>query len=314
MLGFFCFSNFMFQVIPIMSMASDDIESFMEYMRAEIRASEKTIDAYGLELSRWEDFLNHEFDISTNEAEKGNVKRFIVWRNKSGISNRSINRSLSALRSYYKWCEKSNRHTNQPVHGIRSLKTAKRLVMSIPEQDLESLTKDDLFNSDFEGMRNQLILLLLYGLGLRRAELIELKESDFDWSRGAVTIIGKRNKERQVPLPIVIEEYFNSYHQARNHLQSDAHHLLLTRKGKKLYPSLVYNIVLSYLNDATTVVDKHPHTLRHSYATHLLNAGVDINTVKELMGHESLSSTQVYTTSTFEELVKVYNRAHPKGS
>jgi len=223
---------------------------------------------------------------------------------------------LSTMRSFYKWALREKLVKESPVEHVRSMKMPKKVVMSVPKEDLFKLFDDaNFFEADFEGIRDRLMLLLLYGLGLRKAELIGLLPNDFDWSRQTVRVIGKRNKEREIPIPNAIKPYFEEYIKERDLLgvKTDAE-LLLTSKGKKLYPQLVYNRVLLYLNRTTTVVDKNPHALRHSYATHLLNAGVDINTVKELLGHESLSSTQVYTTSTFEELVKVYNQAHPKGS
>ncbi len=288
--------------------------AFEEYLRAERRASEKTIVAYQKELERWENFLRAEYETLPSKATRDHAKRFVVWRSKQGISNRSINRTLSALRSYYKWCERTGRTHNDPLGSIKSLKEQNRVIMSIPQSDLAQLVKDELFEDSFEGIRDQFMLLLLYGLGLRKAELIELKSDDFDWSRGVVRITGKRNKTRQVPIPTTLKPYYDRYLKARKEVPVQVEQILTTFKGGKLYPSIVYNRVVHYLQGTTSVVDKHPHTLRHSYATHLLNAGVDINTVKELMGHESLSSTQVYTKSTFEELVQAYNRAHPKGS
>ena len=304
-MGFFCY---------VATMSNNAFLAFEEYLRAERRASEKTIVAYQKELERWANFLLAEYETIPSEASRDHAKRFVVWRNKQGISNRSINRSLSALRSYYKWCERTGRKHLDPFGGIKSLKEQKRVVMSIPQNDLAQLVKDELFEDSFEGIRDQFMLLLLYGLGMRKAELIELKSEDFDWSRGVVRITGKRNKTRQVPIPASLKPYFDRYMKARQEVPVKVEQILTTIKGGKLYPSIVYHRVVHYLQGTTTVVDKHPHTLRHSYATHLLNAGVDINTVKELMGHESLSSTQVYTTSTFEELVQAYNRAHPKGS
>ena len=295
-------------------MSNSSFIAFEEYLRSEKRASEKTLVAYSTELSRWESFLSAEFEVTPEDALRAHVKRFIIWRSKQGISNRSINRTLSSLRSYYKWCERTGRHHKHAVSGIRSLKEEKRLVMSIPQDDLLQITVEENFDATFEGIRDQYLLLLLYGLGLRKSELIDLQCTDLDMERSVVRVTGKRNKTRQVPIPDALMPYHKAYMKARNEVEAKSDHLLLTLRGRKLYPSLVYNTVVHYLKGATSVVDKHPHTLRHSYATHLLNAGVDINTVKELMGHESLSSTQVYTTSTFEELVKAYNQAHPKGS
>ena len=291
------------------------IDEFIRHLRTERRASEKTVLAYEMELERLQSFLAAEFETTLQEALRDHIKRYIVWRGKQGHTPRSINRSLSALRTYFKWCIRENLRTSSPLDGIRSLKMPKKVVMSIPEQDLSTLVREEMFTPDFSGKRDQFILLLLYALGIRKAELIELRPSDFDWSRNEVRVVGKRNKERRIPIPHMIKPHFNTFINLRKDAGFDAAPtLFVTDKGKKLYPQLVYNKVVHYLNGTTTVVDKNPHALRHSYATHLLNAGVDINTVKELLGHESLSSTQVYTTSTFEELVKVYNQTHPKGS
>jgi len=290
------------------------IVPFIEYLSVERRYSDKTMVAYSKELERWGAFLSSEFETTIENASREHAKRFIVWRAKKGVSNRSINRSLSVLRSFYKWCQKTGRPHNEPLAGIRSLKEQKRIVMSIPESDLLQLTKDELFEKDFEGVRDQFMLLLLYGLGLRRAELIGLRVEDFDWDRSVVRVRGKRNKTRQIPVPISLKAYHDRYMKERSTIETRADEILTTKNGGKLYPSIVYKRVVHYLQGTTSVVDKYPHAIRHSYATHLLNAGVDINVVKELMGHESLSSTQVYTTSTFEELVQAYNRAHPKGS
>ena len=299
-----------------MESAAAYIDQFLAYLIAERGYSSKTAVAYKKELERWSSYLQGEAGTSLLAAQKAHVKRYIVWRNKQGIAPRSINRTLSCIRSFYKWTIREALMSENPGQGIRSMKTAKKVVMSVPVADLKALVNDpDLFTADFEGKRDQLLLLLLYGLGLRRAEVISLTPAHFDWSRKLVRVIGKRNKERQIPMPALLEEYYIRYIDLRDQLpQRHDPMLLLTAKGKKLYDNLVYNRVIYYLNRTTSVVDKNPHALRHSYATHLLNAGVDINTVKELLGHESLSSTQVYTTSSFEELIKVYNQTHPKGS
>ena len=311
---------FVFQYVPhyltSMESAAAYIDQFLAYLIAERGYSSKTAVAYKKELERWSSYLQEEAGTSLLAGQKAHVKRYIVWRNKQGIAPRSINRTLSCIRSFYKWTIREALMRENPGQGVRSMKTAKKVVMSVPAADLKALVNDpDLFTADFEGKRDQLLLLLLYGLGLRRAEVISLTPAHFDWSRKLVRVIGKRNKERQIPMPALLEEYYIRYIDLRDQLpQRHDPMLLLTAKGKKLYDNLVYNRVIYYLNRTTSVVDKNPHALRHSYATHLLNAGVDINTVKELLGHESLSSTQVYTTSSFEELIKVYNQTHPKGS
>lgn len=297
-------------------MSAPLLADFLTYLRVERRYSPLTLDAYERDLRLWFDFLEIEAEQHPLAAAREHVKRCIAWRSKSGVDPRSINRMLSTLRTFYKWALRQGLCATNPMEGIRSLKTAKKVVMSVPEADMMALlSKEDFGPEEFSATRDQLMLLLLYGLGLRRAELIDLTPGQFDFDRLVVRVRGKRNKERQVPLPEIIRDYYLKYMDLRGTLPGEIDpELLLTHKGKKLYPGLVYNQVLKYLNKATTVVDKGPHALRHSYATHLLNAGVDINTVKELLGHESLSSTQIYTTSTFEELVRVYNQTHPKGS
>ena len=313
--GLFVFHNLP-HYLPFMESSAVYIDQFLAYLIGERGYSPKTSVAYKKELERWSLYLQEEADVSLKAAQKAHVKRYIVWRNKQGIAPRSINRSLSCIRTFYKWAIREGFVRENPGQGVRSMKTAKKVVMSVPKDDLKALVNDPkLFTTDFEGRRDQLLLLLLYGLGLRRAEVISLTPAHFDWSRKLVRVIGKRNKERQIPMPALLEAYYLRYVEIRDELpvRQDAN-LLLTAKGKKLYDNLVYNRVLFYLKRTTAVVDKNPHALRHSYATHLLNAGVDINTVKELLGHESLSSTQVYTTSSFEELIKVYNQTHPKGS
>ena len=289
--------------------------NFREHLRSERRASPHTQESYAHELTRWEAFLAAEYETEVLSAERGQVKRFVVHLSKSGLEPRSINRALSALRTFYKWCLREELLSDWPMGGIRSLKTPKKLVASIPEADLANLLEDSSAElRDFEAARDRLMLLLLYGLGLRRAELIALKPSNFQWERGVVQVVGKRNKERQIPIPAVIRSYFDRYEQLKaSAIERCDPELLVTSKGKKLYPGLVYTRVSAYLKGTTQVVNKNPHVLRHSYATHLLNSGVDTNTIKELLGHENLVSTQVYTNSSFEELVQLYNRTHPKG-
>lgn len=291
-------------------------DQFLEHLRSERRASAHTQESYAHELQRWVSFLSAEFETEPLQAERGQVKRFIVFLSKSGLDPKSINRALSALRTFYKWCVREGHIEQWPMGGIRSLKTARTLVASVPEQDLSDLLESGASEQEgFEEARDRLILLLLYGLGLRRAELIGLKADDFHWERGVVQVLGKRNKQRQIPIPAVIRPYFDHYLRIKAaQFESSDPELLLTVKGKKLYPGLVYTRVSAYLKGATQVVNKNPHVLRHSYATHLLNSGVDTNTIKELLGHENLVSTQVYTNSSFEELVHLYNQTHPKGS
>lgn len=301
--------------------SSELIATFNEYLLSERRYSDKTATAYCFELNRLQKFLFAEFECGLLGAQKSFIKRFVIWLSKNGQEPRSINRSLSAFRTFYKWCIREGHIITSPISGVRSLKMSKRLVGSVPLEDIRSLFENEFYiksdskHSSFEKKRDALMLLLLYSLGLRRAELIELRVTDFDWSRRTVRIFGKRGKQRQVPLPAALEIHFKEYLHLRKQLpDQEADYLMLTTKGKKLYAGLVYKRILHYLNSTTKVVDKSPHVLRHSFATHLLNSGVEINSVKELLGHESLSSTQVYTDSSFEELVRVYNHSHPKGT
>ena len=195
---------------------TDHIAQFLTYLQTEKRFSDHTLLAYEKELERWSDYLASEAEISLFQATLQHAKRFVIWRSKQGITPRSVNRMLSTLRSFYKWGIREGLISQSPVEHVRSLKTPKKVVMSVPREDLNALFSDaGRFEDDFVGTRDQLMLLLLYGLGLRKSELISLQPADFDWSRQTVRVIGKRNKERQIPIPKSISSYFDLYMKRR---------------------------------------------------------------------------------------------------
>ena len=291
------------------------IDDFLKHLQSHRRYSVHTVEAYAKDLRAFNAFLIDD-SLTVKSVQQQHIRGFVVHLSKKGtLEKRTINRYLSAVKSFYKWMVEQGIRADNPTAVVKSVKTPKKVIMSVPVNDLEKLfDTPGLFAEDFEGQRDRLMMELLYGLGIRRSELIGLKLAHFDRSRKYVRVLGKRKKERQIPVPDPLWNTLDKYLILRESVGPGSDHLLLTLKGKPLYAGLVYKRVMLYLQSTTTVVDKSPHVLRHSYATHLLNNGVDINTLKELLGHSSIGSTQVYTQSSFEELVRVYNKTHPKGS
>ena len=232
-----------------------------------------------------------------------------------GLDPRSVNRKMAALRTYFKFLIKRDVITEDPTVRLFALKTSKKLPSIVKENEITGLLSQ--FDSDdtFIGMRDKLILELLYGTGIRLSELIHLKKSDINLKEGLIKVLGKRNKERIIPLPaeliLVIDDYTTSREKALGEYTGDDF-LVVTDKGRKTYPMYIYRIVNRFLGLFTTTDKKSPHVLRHTYATHLLNKGADLNAIKELLGHSSLASTQVYTHNTIEKLKAVFDQAHPK--
>jgi len=230
------------------------------------------------------------------------------------ITNRSINRKISALNSFYKFLLKIEEVNLNPLSKHKALKTSKKVQIPFSEKEIATVLDQINHDQDFEGLRNKLIIELFYSTGIRRIELINIKLKDVDLINKTVKILGKRNKERIIPLLPMIVNSVNSYKLERNKLEiiTDNEYLFLTKKGVKIYETLVYRIINDYFSKASSKVKKSPHILRHSFATHLLNEGAELNAVKELLGHSSLAATQVYTHNSIAELKKVYAKAHPR--
>ncbi|MDT0552451.1 tyrosine-type recombinase/integrase [Urechidicola vernalis] len=291
------------------------IKSFLEYLSFEKKYSTHTITAYKNDLSSFQQFCNKEFDnLNIVEVNYSQVRSWIVSLVDSGVSNRSINRKVSSLKSFYKFLQKIQQVKENPIAKHQALKVAKRVQVPFSEKEIKEVIA--LLNSgnDYKSVRDRLIVELLYSTGMRRNELIQIKLSDVDLSNGNLKVLGKRNKERFIPLLKSVQNSLQEYILIRSELNPPIDYLFFTDKQNKLYPTLVYRIINEYFSTVSTKVKKSPHVLRHSFATHLLNEGADLNSVKELLGHSSLASTQVYTHSSLGTLKEVYNRAHPRSA
>lgn len=293
----------------------DNKESFKDYLQKEKKYSLHTVTAYSNDLSDFEAFLKQDFDQdSLEDVNYSQIRSWIVSLVDAGISNTSVNRKISSLKSFYKFLLKIKRIQVSPLLKHKALKTPKKLQIPFSEKELDNVLNYIVYPEGFEGMRDKLIIDLFYTTGIRRAELIGLKVTNVDLSKGVLKVLGKRNKERILPMLPVIQEQIRLYLSERAGLEEikDGEFFFLTLKGVKLNDSLVYRLINMYFSNVSEKVKKSPHVLRHTFATHMLNNGADLNSVKELLGHSSLASTQIYTHSSLAELKKVYGDAHPR--
>ena len=292
-----------------------NFKSFTDFLAIEKNYSKHTVNAYNKDLEVFSKFIHEEF--SSNSIEDINyaqIRTWIISLVESGLTNRTINRKISSLNSYYKFLLKIERIQVNPLAKHRALKTAKKIQIPFSESEMNSILEAMNHDKSFEGLRNKLIIELFYSTGIRRIELVELKLKDIDLNNKTVKVLGKRNKERIIPLISPVLQTINDYIQSRNNLKviKNDEYFFLSKKGVKIYETLVYRIINDYFSVASNKVKKSPHILRHTFATHLLNQGADLNAVKELLGHSSLAATQVYTHNSIEELKKVYTNAHPR--
>ena len=290
-------------------------KSFTDYLLYEKKYSELTIRSYNRDLENFLDFIKLEYEmLSINEVNYQQIRSWIVSLVENGLANRSINRKVSSLNSYYKFLIKTETISSNPLARHKALKTSKKAQIPFSEQELKTVLNELEFETSFEGLRDRLIIELFYATGIRRIELIQIKMSDIDESNKTLKVLGKRNKERIIPLIDSVIESIKNYKSSRNSLEViiDKSHLFLTKKGAKVYETLVYRIINDYFSKASAKVKRSPHILRHSFATHLLNQGANLNAVKELLGHSSLAATQVYTHNSIAELKKVYLNSHPR--
>lgn len=291
------------------------LQSFLDYLLLEKNYSELTIKAYGKDIQSFLDFLKEEYkDENLKEVNYAQIRTWIIKMVNQNISNRSINRKISSLNSFFKFLIKTEYIKINPLVKHKALKTSKKVQVPFSEEEINSVLNKINHADSFEGVRNKLIIELFYATGIRRIELINIKLKDIDLESKTVKILGKRNKERVIPLLNMLVESIKMYLEKRKSLEviEDKDYLLLTAKGVKLYETLVYRIINEYFSLASSKVKRSPHILRHSFATHLLNQGAELNAVKELLGHSSLAATQVYTHNSIAELKKVYAKAHPR--
>ncbi len=288
---------------------------FEDYLLSEKHYSRHTAEAYLNDLGFFESFLLAEFDDGDlTRVVYSQIRAWIVSLSDDGLSNASINRKVSSLKSFYKFLLKTKQIDSSPLLKHKALKTPKKLQIPFSEQELDLVLNQLQYADDFDGIRNKLIIDLFYTAGIRRAELIGLKVQHVDLSANTLKVLGKRNKERIIPILPVVAQQIKKYLSERAQLQSitDSEYFFLLLKGVKLNNSFVYRLINDYFSNVSEKVKRSPHILRHTFATHLLNHGADINSVKELLGHSSLASTQVYTHSSLAELKKVYGSAHPR--
>jgi len=291
------------------------VKAFSDYLLLEKNYSPLTIKAYMNDIEQFSAFVFEEFQqndlIEINYAQ---IRNWIVSLVESGVSNRTVNRKVSSLNSYFKFLMKIGDLKTNPLSRHKALKVSKKLQVPFSEKEMDAALKLLRHENDFEGLRNRLIVELFYATGIRRIELVNLKIEDIDLGDGVLKVLGKRNKERIIPLISSLKETIKSYLNEREKLDfiHDQKFLLLTKKGVKVYENLVYRIINSYFSKVSFKVKTSPHILRHSFATHLLNQGADLNSVKELLGHTSLAATQLYTHNSMTELKRVYKNSHPR--
>jgi len=297
-----------------MTINRNNIESFREYMLRERNYSVLTANAYVDDVEKFNSFLKNQLDSDfLEDVNYGQIRSWIVHLSNNNLSNLSINRRIASLRAFYKFLVKIKEMEYNPLTKHRSLKSSKKKQIPFSEKELQNVSEIE-FSDDFDGIRDRLIIEMFYVTGIRRSELIHLRQKDIDFSAKTIKVVGKRNKERILPLLENVSKLTEKYLKERSKLNTmvDPQYFFLTKKGTKIYDILVYRIVKKYLGYVSNKSKKSPHVLRHSFATHLLDNGADLKSVKDLLGHSSLSSTQIYLNSSLTELKKVYARTHPR--
>jgi len=291
------------------------IDAFLEYLSLEKKYSLHTVTAYKNDLRSFKDFLVSEYDQENFlEVHYAQIRNWIVVLVGENLSNRTINRKISCLKSFYKFLQKTTQIEVSPLSQHKSLKTEKRIQVPFTSKEIDAVICKIEVDNDFISIRDKLIVELFYSTGIRRAELINIKRRDISFSDSTIKVLGKRNKERFVPLLTSVVETLEKYLELKKDFSIGLEELFITKKGNKIYETLVYRIINSYFSTVSSKEKKSPHILRHSFATHLLNQGANLNSVKELLGHSSLAATQVYVQNSLDAIKKVYNQAHPRST
>jgi len=288
------------------------VASFFKYLEFERRYSRHTLTSYRNDLNQFEDYLQGLVKIEA--AEHGHIRGWLIEMVNAGLSPASINRKVASLRSFYKYALRNELIDKDPCTKIKALKTGKSLPVFAKEQELTKVLDHMIYKEGFQGCRDQMVMEFLYGTGTRLSEMINLLETDVDMDRQQVKVLGKRNKQRIIPLPRslvgIIEEY--KFKKREEFQDNYSPYLIVNNNGGKGYPMMIYRIVQDKLKSVESLEKHSPHILRHTFATHLLNKGAELNAVKELLGHTSLAATQVYTHNSIERLREVFKQSHPK--
>lgn len=296
-------------------------DKFIDYLTFEKRYSAHTILAYHTDLDDYTKFLSLQYSINDPlQADHNLIRSWLINLIDRKISTRSVNRKLSTLKSFYQYCQKQDLIKNSPMLKVVAPRTSKQLPVFLTQGNLEDLLEKVEFLPGYEGCRDKMIITMFYATGIRRAELVHLSISDLDLHKGTLKVLGKRNKERIVPFGKNIINMLKEYLERRDEfltensseIRNNIHSLFVTSKGLPVYPRLVYNIVHKYLSLIASNSKLSPHILRHTFATHMLDDGADLNAIKEILGHSSLAATQVYTHNTIEKLKTIYKQAHPR--
>lgn len=293
----------------------NNLQAFQEYLQLEKNYSMHTVNAYVNDLLFFKEFLKTNFEQETLEdVNYSMIRSWIVFMVDNEMSNSSVNRKIASLKAFYKFLLKIKQIGSSPLLKHKSLKTPKILQIPFSEKELDNVLNEIKYPDGFDGVRDKLIIDLFYTTGIRRSELIGLKIQNVNTSTATLKVLGKRNKERILPILPIISNQINLYLSERARLEQvkDSEYFFLMLKGVKLNDSFVYRLINYYFSNVSEKVKKSPHILRHTFATHMLNNGADLNSVKELLGHSSLASTQIYTHSSLSELKKVYGDAHPR--
>lgn len=282
------------------------VNFFLDHLSIERRLSSHTITSYSTDLEQFTAFIA---PASLSQVQALTIRKWLISLSDDSLQNRSINRKLATLRTFYKYLLRTGKVSENPMTSIRMVKTTKKIPQFVRESEMENLVEHRKIATNFSEARDELILFLLYGTGIRLAELISLQNNQVNLAAKTIRVIGKRNKERMIPIPGLLVDLIATY---RSFCTIEHAHLLLTDKGEPLYPMFVQRLVKKNLGEYSQLEKLSPHVLRHTYATHLLNKGADLNAIKELLGHANLAATQVYTHNSMEKMKAIYQQAHPK--
>ena len=291
------------------------IDSFFRYLEFEKRYSPHTLTSYRNDLKQFQFFLSHAvIPVGLDQAQHQHIRGWLIELVQSGLSPVSVNRKIASLRSYYKYVLRNNLIEQDPTSRIKVLKTGKSLPVFVKEQELNKILDQMIYEDGFKGLRDQLVMEFLYATGARLSELVNLLETDIDKEQCQVKVIGKRNKQRIIPLPRSLVPLISNYqiHKRKEFPENYSPYLIVNNNGGQSYPMLIYRLVNKALQSISSLEKQSPHILRHTFATHLLNKGAELNAVKELLGHSSLAATQVYTHNSIERLKEVFDQSHPK--